>query len=163
MLSRITHELLTKIISHKSRQSNKLFNKRDNTFLHSNRYIAKQLDIPASSVDRLFRICRDKGLISDVIDNTGVLRPMLNPAFLWYRKREERPLASFIFKLGSYEKAINWRKVCSELGRMVDPITGEDKGYYDWVKVDEYAQSYEPWDLHYRKDIRLTIATFGNV
>lgn len=150
MLSRIQYTLLTNIINLDARQSNKLFNKRDNTFIQSNRGIAKALGVPPSSVDRLFRVCKEKGLIKLVTDNQGIDRWMLNPSFLWYNNREEKPLARFMFSLGSYDAAILWRKECERLGMYIDPLTGEAWDF-NWSPINAYAQSYQSWDFNWRK------------
>ncbi|AHK11646.1 hypothetical protein S140_239 [Shewanella sp. phage 1/40] len=133
-----------------ARQSNRVFNRRDNTFTQSNRMIAKRLGVPASSIDRLVRICKAKRLIKVIIDNQGITRLMLDPAFIWYHDKLEKPLGKFMFELGSYKEALKWREKCTILGYYIDPVTGETFDY-NWRNVDIYAQSYGLWDVNYRE------------
>lgn len=145
-LTKVNHQLLNKIIKHKGKGSNLLFDRRDNCFQMSNRQIAAVLKVPASSIDRLFRQCAKLDLVRDVKDISGINRKMLAPYFIWYHDSREKPLARFIYDCGSYAKAIEWRSCCSELGQIIDYHTGEVIRPFNWNKIDEYARSYSMFD-----------------
>ncbi len=145
----------------------KCFDKRDNSFLLSNRKLADRLKVSASQVDQLFRVLGKHGLIKKVLNTHQVLCSktgggkvntvkvrMLSPKFLWISMtKTDRFYYSKLFDLGCVVLADQWRKTCREVAGFVDIDTGEIADSFTWHKVDELAESYSCWDRCYRKGV----------
>lgn len=139
--------------------SPKCFDRKDNTFLLSNRKLADIVSVSASSIDQLFRILKKHNLIKTLhtvhmeSDKPSKAYRMLSPRFLWISYiKTDRYYYSALYELESVEKADTWRKVCRNLGGLVDVHTGEIDDSFTWHFIDSIAERYTCWDKCYRRD-----------
>lgn len=143
------YNLLLEIIN-----SNKCFDRRDNTCFLSNRQISDVINQSASKVDRLFRILRDNDLVryKQVTEHQPINHyRILDPSFLFisYTKTDYW-LTLAIYHLDSLAHVKKWRKTCSELDCMIDPRDGTLKPF-NWFKTRSKALQYHSFDRCYRK------------
>ncbi len=140
----------------------KVFDKRDNTFLLSNRKIACKVGVSASKVDRLFRTLSKHNLIKKVINtqytSKGLINTtpvvMLSPKFLFISfTNTDRWIIAALWELGCIAKAREWATVCKNLACWVCPETGEIKSF-NWHDINTKANSYTCFDRCYRKKSR---------
>ncbi|QXN60068.1 hypothetical protein KUA24_1 [Vibrio phage HNL01] len=148
-LNKKQYELLMKVVN-----NTKCFDRKDNTFLLSNRKIAERLRVSASGVDQLFRVLKKEGLLKGVVTSYMNTKPvkMLSPRFLWISyTKTDRYYCSVLYKLGCVQLADEWRLLCRELGGYVDVNTGEINFDFTWHYIDEIASRYTCWDVCYRR------------
>lgn len=154
ILTNKEHELLMIIIN-----NNRCFDKRDNTFLLSNRKIAGKVSVSPSKVDRLFRTLRKHNLIKTVInscyniDGSRNNRPvtMLSPKFLFISyTKSDRWFIGALWTLEHVKSVYEWSRLCRELNCFICPDTGEIKPF-NWYKIDKKANYYTCFDRCYRK------------
>ncbi|MCP3681993.1 MAG: hypothetical protein GY861_04810, partial [bacterium] len=148
------HSLLMQIIN-----NNRLFDRRDNTFLKSNREAAKTLKVSSSTVDRLFRVLKQHGLINKVRnqlynkqgEENKKLVEMLSPRFLFISYTpSDRWIVGALWELKDIQEVYKWRLLCEELNCYINPLTGEVKDF-NWYEIECRAQQYTAFDRCYRK------------
>lgn len=137
----------------------KTFDKRDNTFLLSNRKIAKKIGVSDSTVNRLMRILSKHNLIKNVINssytkegkkNTNKMT-MLSPKFLFISyTKSDRWWCGALFEFEDINKVYQWSRDCRNLNCFIDPATGEQKPF-NWWMIDCKANQYTCFDRCYRK------------
>lgn len=133
---------------------NKCFDRRDNSFLLSNRKIADRLKVSASKVDQLFRVLRKHNLIKKVYNlrMQSKVVTMLSPRFFWISwTKTDRYYYDVLYNLGCVVLADQWRKTCRLYGAYVDIHSGEIDDSFTWYYIDETAQRYTCFDRCYRK------------
>lgn len=154
ILTNKEYELLMVIIN-----NNRCFDKRDNTFLLSNRKIAEKICVSPSKVDRLFRTLNKHNLIKKVInisynlDGSSNNNPvtMLSPKFLFISyTKSDRWFVGALWTLEHVKKVYEWARLCRDLNCFVCPSTGEIKAF-NWYKIDKKARQYTAFDRCYRK------------
>jgi hypothetical protein len=133
--------------------NSKCFDRRDNTFLLSNRSIAGKLNCSPSKVDQLFRVMKEKMLVKNVTSsnyNSTFVR-MLDPRFLFIsHTKTDRFYYYVLYQFGDVKRADNWRLDCRGLNGFIDINTGELKAF-NWYYIDNIAKSYSRFDRCYRK------------
>lgn len=133
---------------------NKCFDRRDNTFLLSNRKIARFINCSPSKVDQLFRLLKDKDLVryKQVTEHQQINNNrMLDPSFLFISyTRSDYWITLAIYHLASLEKVRKWRKTCLELDSMIDPRYG-NLIPFNWFKTRLRASQYNSFDRCYKK------------
>lgn len=159
ILSRPQFDLLLKIMN-----DWRLFDKRDNTFLVSNRKIASRLSLGSSTVDRLMRVLKKNDLLREVLSTSytkeGLLNKskvlMLSPKFLFISyTKTDRWLLGGLWELRDISLVYKWRRTCSDLCCYIDPITGEMLDF-NWYLIERKANQYTSFDRCHRtssKDI----------
>lgn len=150
------YNVLTLIIN-----NTKCFDRRDNTFILSNRKIADKVKVSPSKVDQLFRELRKKGLLKKVrsvnqlvkngIVNNNPLYNMLDPKYLFisYIKSDIFIICA-LWDLEDISLVREWRGLCKRFNCHVDPMTGE-MTKFNWYYVERVANSYYLYDRCYRK------------
>ena len=137
----------------------KTFDRRDNTFLLSNRKIAEKLKISSSTVDRLLRVLKKHDLIREVRNQSYTKEGkenknkvvMLSPKFLFISyTQSDRWMIGALWELKDIQKVYKWGKLCRELNCYIDPLTGEQKDF-NWWMIDCKANQYTCFDRCYRK------------
>lgn len=158
ILSGKQKELYNKVIN-----NTKCFDRRDNTFLLSNRGIADTLRVSASSIDQVFRVLNKWGLIKKVktttytfnknkLEDSKPLR-MVSPRYTWISySKVDRFIMVALFDLGCLLKVKEWRKYCGDNQVIIDTDTGEEKDF-NWYYIEEYSSRYTIWDRCYRKGV----------
>lgn len=149
-LTKSRYNLLQQII-----QNVKCFDKKDNTFLLSNRDMAADIGVSASSVDRLFRDLRSKDLVRMIINIFDKSVWMLDPEYLFYNAREEKPFNIAMFQLGSHEYASQWRDWSIENNIVTNVRTGKPFRM-SRARIYDYASRYSMFDRCYRKGQRIS-------
>lgn len=146
---------------------NKLFDRRDNTFLLSNRKIADKLKVSSSTIDRLFRTLKKHNLVKKVIngsyniDGSSNSKPavMLSPRFLFISyTNSDRWFIGALWTLEHIKKVYDWSKLCRELNCFICPDTGEIKPF-NWYEIDNKANYYTSFDRCYRKKSKCVYST----
>lgn len=139
--------------------NNKCFDRRDNTFLLSNRKLADKVGVSPSKVDRLFRTLNKHNLVKKVINKTynsnGSLNvkpvAMLSPKFLFISyTRSDRWFIGALWTLEHIKKVYEWSSLCRDLNCFICPDTGEMKPF-NWYDIDRKANYYTSFDRCYRK------------
>ena len=148
------YSLLMKIVN-----NNRLFDRRDNTFLKSNREAATILKLGSSTVDRLFRTLKKHDLVRKVRNLSytkegkvnKVLVMMLSPKFLFISyTKSDRWITGALWEFQEIQDVYKWSKLCRELNCYINPETGEMKDF-NWYKIDCKANQYTSFDRCYRK------------
>lgn len=154
ILTNKENQLLIQLVN-----NNKCFDRRDNTFLLSNRKLADNVGVSPSKMDRLFRILNKHNLVKKVINKTynsdGSLnvKPvvMLSPKFLFISyTNSDRWFIGSLWTLEHIKKVYEWASLCRELNCFICPDTGEMKPF-NWYKIDKKANYYTAFDKCYRK------------
>lgn len=130
----------------------KCFDRRDNTFLLSNRSIASKLHISASTVDRLFRTLSKHRLVKMVTNQllTKDKVTMLSPKFIFISyNNSDRWIIGALWELEDLSKVYQWRDLCEDLTCFIDPVTGEVKTF-NWYEITLKANQYTAFDRCYR-------------
>ncbi|CAM0110590.1 hypothetical protein VPH5P1C_0154 [Vibrio phage 5P1c] len=142
--------------------NNKLFDRRDNTFLLSNRKMAGKLKVGSSTVDRLFRVLKKHELVRIVRNQSytkggkeskesKTLVVMLSPKFLFISyTKSDRWMIGALWELRDLREVYQWGKLCRELNCYISPATGELKPF-NWWMIDCKANQYTCFDRCYRK------------
>ncbi|QLE83927.1 hypothetical protein FLM48_01775 [Shewanella sp. Scap07] len=114
-------KLLYLIVHSRTKQSRKVFDKRDYCFQKSIRCTAKIIGKSKSAVDRLFQKLKSLDLVRKVIDSSGQQMLMLKPNFIRTNrsKYEEWYLLAMYYQ-GSDEKAQNYALQCRTDGVLYD-------------------------------------------
>lgn len=148
------YELLIDIMN-----NTKVFDKRDNTFLLSNRKIAKKIGVSDSTINRLMRVLSKHNLIKKVINSSYTKEGkkntnkviMLSPKFLFISyTKSDRWWCGALFELEDINKVYQWSDNCRALNCFIDPTTGEQKPF-NWWLIDCKANQYTCFDRCYRK------------
>lgn len=133
--------------------NNKCFDRRDNTFLLSNRKIAVKIGVSASKVDQLFRVLSKEDLVRKVnpfLSCDDVYR-MLSPQYMFISyNKYDRWIIGALWELGSMSEVHRWHNLCKELNCRIDPCTGEVKAF-NWWYIEQKAEQYTLYDRCYRK------------
>lgn len=147
------YHLLMRIIN-----DNRLFDRRDNTFLQSNRKIACRLKCSPSKVDQLFRVLSKNGLVKTNIKtlmwqtDKPCRYKMLDPYFLWISySKLDKYYHKMLYQTESLESVNKWRNVCKELDCIINPLTGEMLHYLNWTKHHLKESEYTCFDRCYRR------------
>jgi len=107
------HELLFRLVNSPKKQSNKIFDKQDNCFQeHSYRELEELSGESKSSIGRLFKALKDRGLIKCVIDSKGGSVLMLAPYYSCRGGSFEKLFMQAMFALGNHELACEWSNSC---------------------------------------------------
>lgn len=142
--------------------NNRCFDRRDNTFLLSNRKLADKVEVSSSKVDRLFRTLNNHKLVKKVInkmyntDGSSNVKSvvMLSPKFLFISyTKSDRWFIGTLWELRDIKRVYEWSRVCRELNGFVDAGTGEIKPF-NWYEIDRKADQYTGFDRCYRKRSR---------
>lgn len=144
-LAKTRYDLLQQIV-----HNVKCFDKKDNTFLLSNRSAAKVLGVSRDSVDRLFIDMKSKDLVRMIINIFDQSARMLDPEYLFYNAREEKPFNIAMFQLGSHEYASQWRDWSIENNIVTNVRTGKPFRM-SRARICDYAGRYSMFDRCYRK------------
>lgn len=131
----------------------KVFDRRDNTFLLSNRKIAERYKMGSSTVDRLFRVLGKHSLIKKVKNqlSSDKFVIMLSPKFLFISyTNSDRWIIGALWELENIKEVYQWSDLCRELACFIDPNTGEVKTF-NWYEIDCRANQYTSFDRCYRK------------
>jgi len=170
------HELLLRLINSPRKQSNKIFDKKDNCFIpRSFRDLEYVSGESKSSLQRLFTTLRNQDLTREVLNEVNERVRMLNPSFIhvsdskydsWFKKA--------MYHLGSYSLACEWASYCRKDSilydynnfstcEVIDISTGEVTHpnmtkrrnlttfeVYDWNK---YRESYSSVDRTKRRHL----------
>lgn len=152
--------LLLSIVHSKSKQSRKVFDKRDYCFQKSTRCTAGIIDKSKSAVDRLFQKLKSLDLARQVIDNSGQQMLMLRPNFVrTNRSKYEEWYLLALYYQGSDAKAGLYSAQCradallynyKTFGEVVCLLTGEvDYGEVirelAWFECKSWSQSIESY------------------
>ncbi|MCQ1060845.1 MarR family transcriptional regulator [Photobacterium sp. ZSDE20] len=115
-------QLLIRLVNSNRKQSNKFFDKADNSFLTTNlRKLEALSGESKSSLQRLFKSLREKDLLRDgIVNAAGQPISMLNPSFLYRSSGWEKIFAQAMFHLGSHEGAVIWAQKCRTDYRLYD-------------------------------------------
>jgi hypothetical protein len=136
--------------------NSKCFDRRDNTFLLSNRSISDRLNCSPSKVDQLFRVLKNKQLVKGILisNYSDKLVRMLDPRFLFISyTKTDRYYYYVLYQLGDVKSADRWRLDCRFLNGFIDINTGELKTF-NWYYIDNIAKSYSRFDRCYRKNTK---------
>ena len=142
----------------------KCFDRRDNTFLLSNRKLATRLSISPSKVDQLFREMRNKGLVKKVRSvDQGIIKSivkvvplynMLDPKFLFISyTKSDIFISCALWDLECIGLVREWRGLCKRFNCYIDPIHG-DMSEFNWYYIERIANGYQWFDRCYRKGSR---------
>lgn len=156
-LTKTRYNLLQQIV-----HNVKCFDKKDNTFLLSNRATAKVLGVSRDSVDRLFRDMKDKDLVRVVANIFDQSVWMLDPEYLFYNAREEKPFNIAMFQLGGHEYASQWREWSIENNIVTNVRTGKPFRM-SRARVYDYASRYSMFDRCYRKGQKIATSTIDEL
>lgn len=148
-LTKTSYSLLQQIV-----HNVKCFDKKDNTFLLSNRCMAANIGVGASSIDRLFRVMRSKDLVRMIINIFDQSVRMLDPEYLFYNAREEKPFNIAMFQLGSHEYASQWRDWSIDNNIVTNVRTGKPFRM-SRARICDYAGRYSMFDRCYRKEQKI--------
>lgn len=138
------YKLLRRIIA--DRRS---FDKKDNTFLLSNRQIAKRINVSPSYIDQLMRTLKQLNLIKPIINIFGDSVIMLDPEYLFFNVKEEKPFNIALFQLGSHDMALQWRDYCRLYNVVINARTNKQMKIRR-CDIDSYSASYSMFDRCYR-------------
>lgn len=131
----------------------KVFDRRDNTFLLSNRKIADRYKMGSSTVDRLFRVLGKHNLIKKVKNqlSNDKLVTMLSPKFLFISyTNSDRWITGALWELEDIKEVYKWSDLCKSLACFINPTTGEVKPF-NWYDIECRADQYTCFDRCYRK------------
>lgn len=166
ILTNKENQLLIQLVN-----NNKCFDRRDNTFLLSNRKLADNVGVSPSKMDRLFRILNKHNLVKKVINKTynsdGSLnvKPvvMLSPKFLFISyTNSDRWFIGSLWTLEHIKKVYEWASLCRELNCFICPDTGEMKPF-NWYKIDKKANYYTAFDKCYRKESKEGFINYDDI
>ncbi|WNO47175.1 hypothetical protein [Vibrio phage vB_VibM_10AMN] len=166
ILTNKENQLLMQLVN-----NNRCFDKRDNTFLLSNRKSADKVGVSPSKVDRLFRTLSKHRLVKKVInkiynsDGSLNLKPvvMLSPKFLFISyTKSDRWFIGSLWTLEHIQKVFEWARLCRELNCFICPDTGEMKPF-NWYQIDKKANHYTAFDRCYRKGSKEEFINYDDI
>jgi hypothetical protein len=96
------------------------------------------------------RTLKQLNLIKPIINIFGDNVIMLDPEYLFFNAREEKPFNIALYTFGSHDMALQWREWCIDQYITINARTGRPM-YAQRGCIDEYAGGYSIHDRNYRK------------
>lgn len=116
------YALLLRLINSRRKQSNKIFDKKDNCFqIYEYRKIELLTGESKSSIGRLFQLLRSRKLLKTVESNQGTNTLMIAPYFYCNGSWIEKRFMKAMYILGSHKLACEWSKACLQNGVLYSP------------------------------------------
>ncbi|EOB4971922.1 MarR family transcriptional regulator [Vibrio fluvialis] len=141
-LSKKDYSLLVELISSPLKQSNKIFDKKDNCFTDKTvRELEKLTGHSKSKLSRLFQKLQKLNLTKKVLDSAGNQVVMLSPFFIANTTHGiERNFKFAMFTLGSHDAACHWSNECRKNRVIYDLDTFNDADVIDFDTGEVVSQ-----------------------